>query len=251
MSEPLLLLSRGQNKPQLIGTSDASSFDNWKADAGHEATLTEVGPEGGWVGVVNLGHTESKLNGQLRIECAEIIAFDFLFWDNVKQPLCPRGVGVAPGDGVCSGHGRCSRSNSCVCDVDHLGPACGSPKKDLTIDAQGKFNERIENGKYLYFKVRVPRDFPGGVLEIKVAAVVPLAVFVSNKHVPDKADFDFANFEDWLKQKSNTALIVHVPAVTASVAAPRRLAECEREKLPQSAHGSWLGRSVAVAAESL
>ena len=39
-----------------------------------------------------------------------------------------------------------------VCDVDHAGPACASAKRDLSVDAQGTFTERIANGKYLYFK---------------------------------------------------------------------------------------------------
>ena len=37
--------------------------------------------------------------------------------------------------------------------MDHAGPACASAKKDLSVDAQGAFTERIANGKYLYFKV--------------------------------------------------------------------------------------------------
>ena len=33
----------------------------------------------------------------------------------------------------------------------------------------------------------------------EVESKVPLAVFVSDKHVPNKSEYKFSNFEDWLR----------------------------------------------------
>merc|ERR1719487_580827 len=214
--DPLLLLSRGSKRPQM-GAHDSNSFDSWRTDAGsHTATLSQVGPEGGWVAVVNMapfsGHmdrgAQQALSGELTITCAEILVFDFLFWDDVKEPLCPRGAITAASNApaFCSGHGTCTRGNQCECNQDYAGPSCMSPKKDISLEARGTFSDKIRLGDYLYFKVRVPESFEGGVLDVTVASRIPLAVLVSDRKVPTTASYDFSNFEDWLAGKNRTRL---------------------------------------------
>jgi len=213
-ADPLLFLSTNPDANPSFKNHEASSFGQWQEDdvGTHYVMAKAVNPKGGILGLVNLRHFGGQygeaLDGILRIHCTFIIAFDALFWDHLRNSaVCPLGIYFEDGRLVespnfCSGHGHCNKHAECSCDGDWTGPACEHSKKDIVVAADGRYRFKVATGKYQYFRIRIPPDFPGGYLEIKLLAESPLIVLVRGDDLPTKSNFELSNFDDWLNGRA-------------------------------------------------
>lgn len=211
-ADPLLFLSVNPDKPPSFTRHDASSYLNWEEDKSgdHYAVAQGLGPRGGILGLVNLRHfAGEELDGVLSVHCHFIVAFDTLFWDHLRSSLlCPTGGGTQ----MCSGRGRCAQHGICTCDAGFAGPACEHHKTDLVVKAEGHYQFRVAAGKYQYFRVHVPRRFPGGFLQVHTEADQPMVVLVREGGPPTKGTFEMSNFDDWLNRRSMSTLKYKVHA---------------------------------------
>jgi hypothetical protein len=212
----------GLNSPSLM-KHDASSFMHWREDSlgGHFVVAKAVGPEGGILGLLNTKHfAAEELEGILSLRCSFIIAFDALFWDHLRDSfVCPVGDAPdAPENHFCSGHGQCDEHNKCVCDPMFTGPACQYKQNHVTVESFGHYDVDVPTGGYHYFRVRVPHDFAGGFLEVKVISSEPLIILVSRMGNPTKSQYEMSNFDDWVSGQNTSLLrfrIQHGPSYPA------------------------------------
>ncbi|MDA8583330.1 hypothetical protein N9L68_03830 [bacterium] len=87
-SDPLVLVSLDPDDAPTFKRHDASSFALWREGAGdgHHVIARAMGPRGGIVGIFNTRHFATEdLDGVLSIRCKAILAFDFLFWDHLRD----------------------------------------------------------------------------------------------------------------------------------------------------------------------
>lgn len=220
-ADPLLILSlNAQDRPN-FEKHDASSFRQWREDdsGDHYVVAKGVSPEGGVLGLVNLRHfAAEELDGILSIQCTFIIAFDGLFWHHLRSTeVCPSGGAHKVGQvlqpaSLCSGRGRCVDHGVCQCDGDAAGAACEHKKNDIVTAAEGRYRFALDTGHYQYLRVRVPSEFPGGYLEVKVWSDRPVVVLLRSDALPTKSNFETSNFDDWVNKRNNSRLRFQVPS---------------------------------------
>eukprot|EP00928_Gymnodinium_smaydae_P018427 TRINITY_DN17011_c1_g4_i1.p1 TRINITY_DN17011_c1_g4~~TRINITY_DN17011_c1_g4_i1.p1 ORF type:complete len:834 (-),score=105.22 TRINITY_DN17011_c1_g4_i1:72-2549(-) len=263
-SDPILVLSVDPRVVPTLQNNKAVSDMQWRDDSpGHHNVLARaVGPKGGVVGVLNTRYfAGEELNAVLSLRCAAIVTFDALFWDHLRSSaVCPVGrlasVGLSgsstPDQGTfCSGRGRCEKYGVCECDGAFTGPACEHGKADLVVRSSGRKTFEISTGKYEYFRVRVPRDFAGGVLRVSTNSDVPIVVLAQMDSLPTKSKFATSNFDAWLSGQLHSEVYLkvppgvdaphtsHVPLVPASGRAwKRRLLESSNTTLARALQAS-------------
>jgi hypothetical protein len=220
-ADPLLFLSLDPDAPPSFQQHDASSFGQWREDEGgdHYVVAKSVSPKGGILGLVNMKHfAGEELRGILGIRCSFIIAFDTLFWEHLQSDaVCPVGGHFSKGqliqsDEPCSGHGQCGTEGDCVCNGGWTGPACEHSQKDFVVTAEGRYKFKVANGRYQYFRVKVPSHFRGGFLEVSVTSEAPVVLLVRGNGLPTKSNFELSNFDDWVNQQNTTTLRYKVAA---------------------------------------
>eukprot|EP00929_Paragymnodinium_shiwhaense_P039457 TRINITY_DN2070_c0_g1_i1.p1 TRINITY_DN2070_c0_g1~~TRINITY_DN2070_c0_g1_i1.p1 ORF type:complete len:754 (+),score=157.08 TRINITY_DN2070_c0_g1_i1:83-2344(+) len=218
-ADPLISISLDPDSLPTILDQHASTMAQWRegAHGSHYVTVQGIGPRGGSLRLTNTQFAQENLDATLDIRCSAIIAFDGLFGDNLEsEAVCPFGdsehTALGTRQKMCSGHGRCGRHGQCFCDGDHTGSACEHSSKDLMVAAQGHSSFLLHPGKYQYFRVRVNKVFPGGVLTVKLKAERPLALLVRSGGLPTKARFNTSNFDDWLRQSPASTVRMIVPA---------------------------------------
>mmetsp|Transcript_73747 Transcript_73747/g.207080 ORF Transcript_73747/g.207080 Transcript_73747/m.207080 type:complete len:772 (-) Transcript_73747:21-2336(-) len=206
-ADPLLFLSTNPEASPTFQNHESSSLGQWHEDnaGSHYVVARAVNPKGGILGLVNVRHfAGEELDGILRIHCTFIIAFDALFWDHLRNSaVCPVGTYFEDGrliqsPNFCSGHGHCNKYAECDCDGDWIGPACEHSKKDIVVAADGHYRFKVAAGKYQYFRIRIPPEFAGGYLEIKVVGQRPLIVLVRSGDFPTKTNYELSNFDQWI-----------------------------------------------------
>eukprot|EP00929_Paragymnodinium_shiwhaense_P075180 TRINITY_DN3842_c1_g3_i1.p1 TRINITY_DN3842_c1_g3~~TRINITY_DN3842_c1_g3_i1.p1 ORF type:complete len:984 (+),score=205.17 TRINITY_DN3842_c1_g3_i1:83-3034(+) len=210
--EPLLVVSLNSGHPDPTHSQDVTSMDKWKEDAAgdHYVVVKGVGPEGGVVAIVNMKiFAGEALLGSLTLSCSFIVAFDPLFLDALMKPqVCPNGITEDP-DVLCSGHGRCDVTGKCACHSGWLGSACEKSLTMLTVaghDEAAAYDIFLENGRWHYFSVRIPDNFPGGYVRFTVEAGIPLVVVAKEGEMPTKSDFAMSNFDDWVNNRHESQL---------------------------------------------
>lgn len=225
-ADPLLFLSLNPDEPPSFSRHDASSFGQWREDSvgNHYAIAKGVGPRGGILGLVNMRHfAGEELDGVLSIHCSFIVAFDAMFWDHMRSSaICPVGRHLQGGhmvqsEAFCSGQGSCGKHGLCECYSDWEGPACEHAKSDIVTAAEGRYRFEVSTGHYQYFRVHIPPRFPGGYLEVKTSADMPLVVLVRSHGLPTKGNFEISNFDDWVSAH-NTSVLRYKVAPSAEFA---------------------------------
>lgn len=215
-ADPLLIVSENPDAPPSLASHHASSVHQWREDVEGRRWLVvrNIGPRGGILGIVNMRHfATSALDAVLQVRCATVIAFDSLFWSHLHTShICPTGAlplepGNAPsGSLFCSGHGVCEHFDLCVCDRGYLGEACEHHTTDLVVNSSGRYRFPLAGGSYEYYRVRVPKSFPGGYLQVESISDTPLVILVQNDVLPSKGQFELSNFHDWVNHRTLSTL---------------------------------------------
>eukprot|EP00392_Amoebophrya_sp_AT5.2_P003241 g3246.t1 len=175
----------------------------------------------------------------LKIKCAYVLAYDFLFWNQLRtagagdeELMClgssmalapPAGSGtemVGAADDAyastsssqlqCSGHGVCESGSVCRCDPTHTGEACEHEKHDLLL-AAGRYRFELWPGAYRYFRIKIPGVFRGGYLKLHLKSRHAVAALFSLEKFPTKAEFQESNFVEWLLHKKDQELRFPIP----------------------------------------